>query len=92
MKAFRGGQLNDGTRVVYGFGWENMRFKGVRYMIHAGGWAGFKSFILRFPDQRFSVITLSNHSEFDLVNLPLAITRVYLASRIDVPAKIFNTQ
>lgn len=88
--AFRGGRLNDGSQVAYGFGWENMRYKGVRYMVHPGGWAGFKSFILRFPDQGFSAIALSNHSEFDLVNLPLAIARIYLADRIEVPSKMFN--
>jgi CubicO group peptidase (beta-lactamase class C family) len=91
-EAFRGGRLNDGSHLAYGFGWENMRYKGVRYMIHPGGWAGFKSFILRFPDQGFSAIALSNHSEFDLTNLPLAIARVYLANRIEVPTKIFNMQ
>jgi len=90
--AFRGGRLNDGSRLAYGFGWENMQYKGVRYMIHPGGWAGFKSFILRFPDQGFSVIALSNRSEFDLTNLPLAIARLYLADRIEVPTKIFNMQ
>jgi hypothetical protein len=87
--------LLDRLRMVslaYGFGWENMRYKGVRYMIHPGGWAGFKSFILRFPDQGFSAIALSKHSEFDLTNLPLAIARVYLADRIEVPTKIFNMQ
>ncbi|MDX2150416.1 MAG: serine hydrolase domain-containing protein [Bryobacteraceae bacterium] len=89
--AFEGGRLNDGRPVVYSMGWENMRYKGVRYMIHPGGWAGFKSFILRFPAQGFSVIALSNHSEFDLAGLPLAIARPYLSNRIEVPGEIFNT-
>jgi len=91
-EAFRGGRLNDGSPLAYGFGWENMRYQGVRYMVHPGGWAGFKSFILRFPDQGFSAIALSNHSGFDLVGLPLSIARIYLSDRIKVPSRMFNLQ
>jgi len=69
-----------------------MRYQGVRYMVHPGGWAGFKSFILRFPDQGFSAIALSNHSGFDLVGLPLSIARIYLSDRIKVPSRMFNLQ
>jgi hypothetical protein len=59
--------LNVLTNVDAGYGQRKIievesvavRYKGVRYMIHPGGWAGFKSFMLRFPDQRFTVIALS---------------------------------
>jgi Beta-lactamase len=75
-EAFTGGRLNDDTSLVYGFGWEVFRYKGVRYMIHPGGWAGYKSFVLRFPDQRFTVIALSNSDRFDLEKLPLSIASI----------------
>lgn len=84
------GKLNDGTRLLYGFGWELYSYKGVEYMIHPGGWGGFKSFILRFPAQRFTVIALSNSGQFDIHNVPLAITRIYLADEMAVPDKIVN--
>jgi hypothetical protein len=63
-------------------------YKGVRYVIHPGGWAGFKSFIIRFPEQDFSVIALSNSNRFDLEKLPLAITRIYLGDRVELPSKV----
>lgn len=91
-QAFTAGKLNDGTALLYGFGWELYRYKGVKYMIHPGGWGGFKAFILRFPEQRFTVIALSNHGQFDIYYLPLAITKIYLAGEIAVPDKIVNSQ
>jgi CubicO group peptidase (beta-lactamase class C family) len=87
-RAFTGGRLNDGSPLLYGFGWEVYWYKGVRYVIHAGGWAGFKSFILRFPDQRFSVIALSNSNRFDIWKLPLAIARLYIGDRVALPEAI----
>ena len=87
-QAFTGGRLNDGSPLLYGFGWEVYDYKGVRYVIHPGGWAGFKSFIIRFPEQHFSVIALSNSNRFDLEKLPLAITRIYLGDRVELPSKV----
>jgi len=91
-QAFTRGTLNDGADTHYGFGWEIYRYKGVKYVIHPGGWGGFKAFILRFPEQRFSVIALSNHGQFDIYNLPLAVTKIYLGGEIAVPDKIVNWQ
>jgi CubicO group peptidase (beta-lactamase class C family) len=92
QQAFTPGKLNDGTALAYGFGWEVYRFKGVPYMIHPGGWGGFKAFILRFPEQHFAVIALSNSGQFDIAGLPMAITRICLSSEIDVPEKIVNIE
>jgi CubicO group peptidase (beta-lactamase class C family) len=81
-------------RFAPGSKWEynNSGYVLKRYMIHPGGWDGFKAFILRFPEQRFTVIALSNHGQFDIHNLPLAITKIYLAGEIAVPEKIVNSQ
>jgi CubicO group peptidase (beta-lactamase class C family) len=87
-QAFTGGRLNDGSPLLYGFGWEVFRYKETRYAIHAGGWAGFKSFIIRFPDHGVSVIALSNSDRFDINKLPVAIARIYLADAVPLPKKI----
>lgn len=87
-QAFTRGKLNDGTEWHYGFGWEVYNYKGAKYVIHPGGWGGFKSFILRFPEQHFTVIALSNSGQFDIVNLPIAITKIYLSEQIAVPPKV----
>src|SRR5262249_34842103 len=56
QQAFTSGKLNDGKETGYGFGWSVGTFRGLRTVSHGGGLGGFRTFILRFPDQRFSVI------------------------------------
>ncbi|WP_459502267.1 serine hydrolase domain-containing protein [Bacillus sp. C1] len=46
-----------GLRVTEGFS--------CRYLEHSGGWAGYSSHFIRFPEKRLSVVVLSNYDEFD---------------------------
>jgi hypothetical protein len=52
-------------------------------MLHAGGWAGFKSFIVRIPAQRFTVVALSNSNQFDQLKATQEIARNYLGGYLD---------
>jgi len=58
--AFQPGKLNNGKLEPYGFGWELETYKGQSYVAHSGGWLGFISDYVRFPEQHFSVIVLLN--------------------------------
>ena len=53
-------ELNDGTRKAYGFGWHTDRLHGRRIVYHGGAWQGFKSFIVRFPDDKLTFIFFAN--------------------------------
>jgi CubicO group peptidase (beta-lactamase class C family) len=44
----------------YGFGWSIDRFRGAREIAHGGGLQGFSSYILRLPEQKFTVVILAN--------------------------------
>jgi CubicO group peptidase (beta-lactamase class C family) len=77
------GKLNSGQSLNYGFGWELFRSKEIPYMLHAGGWAGFKSFIVRIPAQRFTVVALSNSNQFDQLKATQEIARNYLGGYLD---------
>ncbi|OFD81331.1 hypothetical protein BWGOE8_18050 [Bacillus mycoides] len=46
-----------GLRVAEGFN--------CRYLEHSGGWAGYRSHFMRFPEKYLSVAVLSNYDEFD---------------------------
>jgi len=83
-EAITPGKLNDGSVLNYGFGWELFRSKGTLYMMHEGGWGGFKSFIFRIPDQRFAVIALSNSGQFNQLKATQEISRIYLGAYLDV--------
>lgn len=51
----------------YGFGWRIDEYRGRLRMHHSGSTIGFRNFIQRFPDDRLTVIVLSNrrHPEVD---------------------------
>lgn len=52
--------LYDGRRKAYGFGWHTEEIHGHRAVYHGGAWQGFKSFIVRFPDDKLTIIFLAN--------------------------------
>jgi CubicO group peptidase (beta-lactamase class C family) len=55
-------RLNDGSENAYAFGIAHGRYRGVPMFNHSGGWASFATFVMHFPEQRFSVVVLSNHA------------------------------
>lgn len=54
--------LNDGkpNPANYGFGWMISAVNGHRLIEHSGGWQGFTCDIARFPDDRLTVVVLTN--------------------------------
>ncbi len=60
--AFTKGVLTDGTELGYGYGWEVGAFNGHRRIMHMGGTCGFSTTIQRFPDERLTIIILTNRA------------------------------
>ena len=56
-------KLNDGERKGYGFGWHTETLHNRRVVFHGGAWQGFKSFILRFPDDKLTIMFFANSWE-----------------------------
>jgi CubicO group peptidase (beta-lactamase class C family) len=54
------GRLNDGQTIPYGFALTIGQFHGARTIAHHGAYGGYRSTLLRFPDNNLSVITLCN--------------------------------
>lgn len=67
------GQLNDGTEIPYGFGLVRGTYRGLNTISHSGGWAGFRTVILRIPDHEFTAVVLSNSA---IMNAPAMAQRV----------------
>jgi len=78
------GQLNNGHQLDYAFGLELGQHNGLKTVAHSGSWAGYRSDIVRFPEQRLSVICLANLSTLDAPSLARQIADVYLADVIRV--------
>jgi CubicO group peptidase (beta-lactamase class C family) len=56
-------RLNDGTAHLYGFGWFLDPFNGRQNIGHSGSTSGFSASFQRFPNDRLSVIVLTNSNE-----------------------------
>lgn len=82
-EAFTAGQLNDGTPVNYGFGWGLGRYRGLSVVSHGGDTDGFLAQITRFPEQRLTVIVLSNYEQFTAPHaVANKIASLYLADDV----------
>jgi CubicO group peptidase (beta-lactamase class C family) len=58
-------KLSDGQTHGYGFGWSVEKGNGHPMLSHGGSIVGFRCFIVRYPDDRLTVIVLTN-SDFCL--------------------------
>lgn len=87
-QAFTSGKLTSGKETEYGFGWMTGTYGGLETVSHGGGWAGFRTHIMRFPQERFTVVVLSNFGRFNPTNIAKKIARIYLADKLALPAAV----
>ncbi len=73
------GRLNNGAVLDYAYGLFVRPYRGQKMIHHSGVWMGYKAEMARFPDQRFSVICLSNLDSIDPLHLVKKISDLYLA-------------
>lgn len=76
------GVLNDGKVIDYALGLSIGEYRGIKTVGHSGGDAGFRSHLIRFPDQHFAVIVLSNLATLRPRDLCLQIADLYLADQL----------
>jgi CubicO group peptidase (beta-lactamase class C family) len=72
------GKLNSGKEINYASGLTIGRYRGLRTVEHAGGDAAYRTNILRFPDQHFSVVVLANAGDLTPAALSFRIADIYL--------------
>jgi len=80
--SLRRGILNSGDTISYALGQVVGSYRGLRTVSHGGSWAGYRSTLTRFPDQRFAVIILANRSDANPGALANRIADIYLADRL----------
>jgi len=72
------GALNNGNETDYGLGLELGTHRGLPTVGHDGALFGYRTGILRFPEQRFTVLCLCNLSSADPSALVRKVADVYL--------------
>lgn len=75
------GVLNKGDTITYAMGQDISKYKGLRIISHGGADAGYRSYFVRFPDQKFSVNVLSNLASFDPGGMSFQIADIYLKDK-----------
>ncbi|OGD17628.1 MAG: hypothetical protein A2Y69_10090 [Candidatus Aminicenantes bacterium RBG_13_59_9] len=76
------GELNNGKKLDYAFGLFIGERKGLKTVSHGGAWAGFRAGFVRFPEQKFSVICLTNLGSQNPDDLCYKVADIYLADLI----------
>ncbi len=78
----------------YGFGWFIFRHRGLLEIEHAGGLNGYHSFLMRVPDERFTVTVLANAQPGRTNAMPDLLAQqlvdIYLVDKF-TPLPIVNT-
>lgn len=70
-------KLNNGQTQPYGFGWALGEVKGHRYVQHGGAWQGFKAQIIRFVDDKFTVVLFANQIRTNQSKLAQGVVALY---------------
>lgn len=76
------GVLNDGREIPYAHALVWGEYRGLPTVGHGGADAGYRTAFLRFPEQRLTVVVLSNLSSFNAMQLAQQVAEVYLADRM----------
>lgn len=70
----------DEPGVRYGFGWRISEHDGRRVLWHSGETRGFRNVLVRIPEQRLTVVILTNRNEGSLYPLALRIADLFLSN------------
>lgn len=73
------GKVNDGREIIYAWALQRQRYRGLRIVFHNGGFIGFRSELLRFPEQNFTVIVLGNLTSIRASSLATKVADIYLS-------------
>lgn len=79
--------LNNGEKIDGALGQFVTPYKGLNQIQHGGADAGYRTYLGRFPDQRFAVIVFSNEASFASGQMALKVADIYLKSEFKEEAK-----
>ncbi len=76
------GKLSNGEQLDYAFGLVIGRYRGLATVDHAGGDAGYRSDMIRFPEQHFTAACLCNLAGSNPSELTRKVAEIYLAKEM----------
>lgn len=82
------GVLTNGDTIDYAFGLRIGEYRGLHTVRHGGSSMGFRTHLLRFPEERFSAIVLCNVGNADPGQFAEQIADIYLADKLAAPTRV----
>ena len=82
---FTRGRTNSGEELSYALGLEFDSYRGLKTMSHGGSAVGYVAEFLQFPEQKFSIVILSNLSSFSPGRIARQVADLYLADQFSEP-------
>ncbi len=76
------GVLNNGKPIDYALGLEITDYRGLPIVEHGGALFGYRTEILRFPEQKFTVVCLCNLASAGPAGLADKVADIYLAKEL----------
>jgi CubicO group peptidase (beta-lactamase class C family) len=79
-------RLTSGKGGGYGMGLVPGLYRSLKIVEHAGGLGGYRTNFLAFPDERLSVVVLSNSGSADPSKLAMDVAEIFVGERMTGPA------
>ncbi len=79
------GLFNDGKSSDYGFGLRVADYRSLPTVGHGGSWYGFRANLVQFPEQKFSVICLTNMAQMTPGSYSDKIADIWLEETFQSP-------
>lgn len=76
------GVLNNGKQIEYALGLTTSKYRGLPIVEHGGALFGYRTELLRFPQQKFSVICLCNLGTSNPGSLSYKVADLYLEAQL----------
>ena len=88
LEMFTSGRLVNGQKTDYGFGFVVDTTLGLQRAAHGGWWKGFRNIVLRYPQERLTIVLLSNDAGFADYREEIAfrIAKLFIGQRMRIPA------
>jgi CubicO group peptidase (beta-lactamase class C family) len=77
--------LADNTKIDYALGVSIGNYRGLKTISHGGGDAGYRSFVLWFPEHQLGVAVVSGLASFNSGNIANRVATVFLEQHMSAP-------
>lgn len=78
--------LNNGDKNTYGFGVGHNETGGLKTVQHTGSWAGYRTVLANYPEEKLSIVILGNDAAFGSNSAAIQVAKIIFGSKMKLPA------